>query len=285
MVSKHLRISVEHKHASNVIDSFINKFKPIKWFVAYENKNTLNIKYDDYEINNHHKCVQECHIDEPYEINPHIQALITYNIEPTKQAVSTFFKTQPILKNTNKELKNIAGYYHKEIVKSEENNIIYMMKDLHIICHNGYTEKEIEELMKKTIKINESKSLSSKEKLYNIYLEKYGIKYPKSKYHLYRFIDEIYIYEWKKSPLALGHKLSYSTHILFEIHRNIKDKNEELFEILSMNLYGIRDHDELIHNIDIEEARKYNLKCLADTNCDFIDEDEEIEIKSNMQFF
>lgn len=265
-----MRISVEHKNASKVIDSFINKFKPVKWFVAYENKNVLGIDYNNYEVNNHHNCEQILLMDEPYEINPHIQALIVYDNIPTKQERSSFFKKQPIIKKDN-----IGGFYHKEIEKTEEANIIYMMKDGHIISHFGWDEKELKELMKKNILINENKKLSSKEKLYNIYLEKFGLKYPKSKYHLYKFMDEIYIFDWKKSPLAMGHKLSYALHILYMVHKNIEEKNDDLFEILSMNFYGIRDHNELIHEIDRAEAIKYNKECLTDYNCDFIDDDDD----------
>ena len=34
------------------------------------------------------------------------------------------------------------------------------------------------------------------EKLYNIYIEKFGLIYPISKFNIFKFIDEIYVLEW-----------------------------------------------------------------------------------------
>jgi len=248
----HLRCSSTKQNNLILLDAFQSSFKICAIVSAYETKGTR----EDGTI-----------------INPHSHSYIKYDVAPTKQAISAFFKKWKhlIIKPTD----TTAGYSHKLQKKTKVENIVYTIKAGDILFN---TLGDLSIYKEKTEIINESKKLSSKEKLYNMYVLKFGITYPKSKYHLFKFIDEIYIYDWKKSPLAIGHKLSYSTHILYEIHRNIKDKNDELFEILAMNFYGIRDHNELIHNIDIEEARKYNTKCLTDMNCDFIDEIEDENI-------
>lgn len=236
-MSKHLRISCEHKNVSFVLQSFINKFKPVKWFAAYENKNELEIEYRDYIPNDHTKC--RIHEGE-LEKNPHIQALMVYHEEPSKQTVSDFFKKMPILKGKDENGKNIAGYYHKEIKKSEEENLIYMLKDGHIISYYGWTDEEINELTKKSELINENKKLSSREKLYKIYIEKYGIKYPSSKYKLFEFIDDVYIFDFKKSTPNMGMMGMNSRYILKMIHHNIEDKDNDHYEIILKDIYNIK---------------------------------------------
>lgn len=279
MSIKHLRISVPHKLSSQVFESFIAKFKPYKWLGAYENKNYFT-HYNGHLDHNECKlikCLDENEIEEN-EKNPHIQALIYYNENsiPTKQQISEFFKSQPILKGKDENGKNIAGYYHKEINKSEECNILYILKDGHIISKDGFKEDEWNELIKKTNEINNDKKLSSKEKLYNRYIEKFGLIYPSSKFNIFKFIDEIYIFEFKKSPLAIGHKTSYAIHILMHIHKNINEKNEDYYDILLRNIYNIKDHNELLFDLNNEKNKMEILRSLnVEYNCDFIDEDED----------
>lgn len=289
MSIKHLRISCEHKHVNHVFQSFINRFKPKKWFGAYENKNKEAIEYTDYNINEHSFCKQILCKEEDTEINPHIQALMVYNIEPTKQAISEFFKKMPILKNKDDKGKNIAGYYHKEITTDEETNLIYMLKDNHIISYGGYTETEIKELNKKSEIINEDKKLSPKEKLYNRWVKVKGITYPTSKYELYLFIDETYILEWNKSALATGHRNCYSIYILMMIHKNIELKNSLVYTELSKSIYNINEiqhlmEENLIRKEPIKPViRKKGLKQLLKMNKSngFIDSDSEPEMDYN----
>jgi len=283
MSIKHLRISCEHKNVNHVLNSFISKFKPIKWFAAYENKNKEECEYKDYIVNEHSNC-KLIHNEEE-ETNPHIQALMVYNIEPSKQSVSDFFKKMPILKNKDESGKNIAGYYHKEINKTEEDNIIYMLKDGHIISYGGYTEKEIIELNKKSEIINEDKKLTSKEKLYNRWVKLNGLRYPKSKYELYIFIDETYILEWNKSALAAGHRNCYSMYIMAMIHKNIEKKNQLIYTELTKSIYNINEVQHLMEENLIREEpqkpviRKKGLKQLLKMRKSegFIDSDSDIE--------
>lgn len=280
-VIKHLRISVRHDDASHVFDSFINKFKPIRWFAAYENKNTEKNSYSQYDDKDHTNCLI-CN----EEINPHIQAVVVYNNEPTKQQVSAFFKTMPILKNKTEDGKNVAGYYHVNVEKSEGENLIYMMKDGHLITKFGYDKAYLKILEERNKQIIVSKSLSSREKILNKWIEINKIRYPKSKYELFLFIDETYILDWNKSALSMGHKQCYSAYVLTKLHQKIENKNKELYDILMMNIYGIKDHEELIHEIDRDEAIKYNQRqCNEIINCDFIDEDDEIVISTKQLKF
>lgn len=264
MSEYHLRVSVKHDDAYKLIKDFITAFKPIEIVCYYENKNKLGFNYEDNIPETHEKCKINIHRDELDEINPHIHTYLKYDKIPTKQKVSEFFKSQPILK-----VGSVAGYYHKVQKKTTEENIVYTCKGGHLVFKN----KDIEEYRIKTELINENKKLSSKEKLYNIYIERFGLKYPSSKFELFEFIDDVYIFTFNKTPLAMTHMACYSRHILKMIHKNIDEKNNHIYELLMLSIYGINNHRELIHDIDREKAIEYNRReLMAYENCDFMDD-------------
>jgi hypothetical protein len=95
--------------------------------------------------------------------------------------------------------------------------------------------------------MNDNK-LSTKDILYNKYIEKNGYIYPKSSFDLFKFIDEVYVLEWNKTPLTMKYKISYSIYILMMIHKKIDLKNEELYNILLQNL-KIQRNNEKAKNI------------------------------------
>lgn len=242
----HLRISATKNNGEVILKSFCASFKPVEMVSAYENKGTR---------------------EDGTQINPHYHSYIKYGTVPTKQALSSFFKKQVLLKPTDKN----AGYSHKIQKTTKEQNIIYTIKGGDIIINT--IGDDILSYKEKTELINDSKKLSSKEKLYNIWLMKKGLKYPESKFDLFKFIDEVYVLEWNKTPLASGHMNCYSRHILLMIHKNIEEKDIELYETLLLNIYSIRDHIELLHDINRNRVRKHLNECEKAYSCaDFIDE-------------
>ncbi len=90
--------------------------------------------------------------------------------------------------------------------------------------------------------------LNIKQIIYNKYIEKNGHIYPKSYFDLFNFIDEIYVLEWNKLPLTIKNIIPYSIYILMMIHKNINNKNEELYNILLQKIYK---YEEMIHNQEI----------------------------------
>lgn len=249
----HLRVSSTRENGLLVLREFQSSFKISAIVSAYEH---LGINEDGAII------------------NPHCHSYIKYDVVPKKQAVSAFFKKWKHL--IIKPATETAGYSHKVQRETTERNISYIIGDGDIIIN---TLGDLSLYKEKTEIINLSKKTPSRDKIYNMWILKNGLRYPKSKFEMFLFIDNIYIFEWKKTPLAIGHKTSYSTYLLALIHQNIKEKKDEIFEILMQNIYGIRDHKELVHDIDKEEARIYNTKSLNDYNCDFIDEENDISFE------
>lgn len=221
VVEKHLRVSVKHINAHSVISSFVATFKPLEWVCCYENKNL-----DPSNLEN--------------EINPHIHCYLKYDKVPTSQKISDFFKKQPILKS-----KNIAGYYHKIQSKTTKDNIIYTIKHQNFIDTN-ISKEILDKYIEESNSIDEDKKLSSKDKLYNRYIKKYGLILPSSKFDLFRFIDEVYVHEFDKTPLAHGHLICYSKFIVIKLFKEINDKwLEPSYKDLMLSLYNIRKNDQL----------------------------------------
>lgn len=260
----HLRVSVKHDLASDVINAFIKKFNPKKWICCYENKNDEEEAptFEEYDQKMHDKC--KINEDMYKEKNPHIHTYIMYTKVPTKQKISEFFKTQPILKEGT-----VAGYYHREQTKTSAENIIYTTKGKHFISYHGFTESEIENFNVKNDKINEDKQLHTREKLFNRYKENVinnsGYEYPPSKFELFKFIDETYVLEWNKSPLPIGHKVSCSLYILMRLHKEAKVKDNDNYNIIMKDLYNIK-----------WDFTEYRDKIIEMKNRAFLDIEEEI---------
>lgn len=227
----HLRISVTKENSKGIIQDFITAFKPIKYV----------------------SCFEFSHLDK----NPHCHIYLKYDKLPDRRRISEFFKKQPIEKG---DTKYKAGYYHKPQNKTTDEHICYVIKGGDYILNN-MTEDELQVAKTNTHKINENKKLSSKEKLYNLYIEKYGFNFPSSKFNIFKFIDEIYVLNFKKSPLAIGHKICYSIHIIINIYNNINNKTdfEELeYNKLLADLYNIKyQPDKMFEVINDQDKLEY----------------------------
>lgn len=257
----HCRFSIMKNNASQCIDAFLGKFKPVSFCFAYENKGH----------------------EEGIELNPHVHAYLKYEKAPTKQQLSEFFKKQPLDKKK-------AAYYHRKQNETTEQNIIYTIKNECIISNN-LDEKILNECKIKSKTIDEDKKLSSRDKILNRWKEQQIIMLPSSKFQLFEFIDKIYVLEFKKSPLAIGHKVSYSIYILMTTYFEIKNPsfNEKMiYEKVLKDLYNINYSRETLQESEMHQAYKeYEIlknkkeKISRDiafheseTNADFIDSDE-----------
>lgn len=127
----HLRITCNRETSVKMADEFTKKFSPVEYAYSYEEKG------DNLHMHGH-----LCYYD---------------NEVPKKQTLSDFFKKH-----------NLIGlYYHKELTKEPQNNLLYVMKDLDIIKHNLALEY-YEVLMKSTQRINEDKKKHARHKLLDI---------------------------------------------------------------------------------------------------------------------
>lgn len=214
----HLRLSIQKTNALVLLNAFCASFKPAEVVSCYE----FTKIEDDGTI-----------------INPHTHSYLKYNKEPTKQAISAFFKKWQYL--LLKPTKETAGYSHKKQKKGTEENIVYTIKGGDYLQNT--IGDDIVKYKEKTELINMSKTLSSREKIYNEWVLKNGIVYPSSKFNIFKFIDELYVLKYRKTPLAIGHKISYSIYLLMEIHNNINNKEEYKYNELLTGLYNINNEE------------------------------------------
>lgn len=259
----HCRFSIKKENASQCVNAFIARFKPVSFVFAYENKGH----------------------NEGIELNPHVHSYLKYDKAPTKQQLSEFFKKQPLNKKT-------AGYYHKKQKETTEKNIIYVIKN-ECILENNFDDKIIKDYILKSKTVDEDKKLSSRDKLLNRWRQQSLICMPSSKFDLFEFIDKTYVLEFKKSPLAIGHKVSYSIYILMTVYHEISEPsfNEKLlYEKILKDLYNINyDRETLLqremnnvwnqyknlqHKKSVLQNDIQNLNGLI-TNADFIDSDDD----------
>lgn len=237
----HLRISTTKKNGLAVLNEFQSSFKISAIVSAFEHK---GIETDGTII------------------NPHCHSYIKYYETPTKQAISAFFKKWKHL--IIKPKSETAGYSHIKQKKSKEENIIYTIKDGDIIIN---TLGDLNIYKEKTKMINDSKSLSSRDKLFQEWMtEKGHVCYPTSKFELFKFIDEIYVLKWNKSPLAMGHKICYSTFILMKTHELAVNKNIEIYEMILHSLYNIHQLKTREEEHTEEEAYKLRLSKIKPIN-------------------
>lgn len=242
----HLRLSTTKENGLILLDAFLASFKPVEIVSAYENKGTR----EDGTI-----------------INPHCHSYLKYETVPTKQAISAFFKkwSNLIIKPTTET----AGYSHTKQKKGTAENIIYTIKGGDILKNT--LGDQIKEYQQKTEQINQNKQLSSRDKILNEWVAEYGpMFYPHSKFHLFEFIDKIYVLKWKKSPLAYGHKVSYSIYILLNIHDLALNKDNTKYNKLMHSLYNINETEtQYEQNMDLfvkQPKVKINLKKLYQQN-------------------
>lgn len=198
-MERHLRITGEREDIEKIIQEFIVKFRPITYVFSYE------------EVEDNH----------------HVHAHLEYENVPKKQSLSDFMSK-----------KGFKGkYYHKELDKEPINNLLYVLKDLDIICHNLEQER-YEQLIQTTKRINEDKKKNARHKIYELAYKKfityidnmpesslaefkdYREKQPfKSLSQITDFIIQLYVLDYDKEP-PLSHIRGY---VLYIAQKFLKD--------------------------------------------------------------
>ena len=242
----HLRISITEAQAGElfaatpnvairsskiVIDSMISKFKPNKYVFSYE-----------YKLNNHH-----------------IHAHLEYPEAPKKSTISDFFK-----KNGYCGL-----YYHKPVVTTEQQNLLYCVKELQIITDN-LSAQERDKLINETIRINEDKATDQRDKLYNLFMERlfddalrtwqiyeryyekgrdYEAHAPRKPYPfslgwVSHWISEVYVKEYKKAP-PLCHLNEYVLYIAHKVNAH----PEINYDVFNLENFYCRRFGELKYDL------------------------------------
>jgi len=170
----------------------------------------------------------------------HIHGHIEYEDAPSKSTLSDLFK----------RYKLSGLYYHKQLVKDKQNNLLYVCKDLNIKSHN-LEQYELDEIISKTTLINEDKKKDTRHKLLELYEKwffetgkQYIIKkecditlttevtYKLTEYDTYvneldniaMFISELYINEWDKEP-PLAHLSGYVLYIATRMNNKLNHIN------------------------------------------------------------
>lgn len=169
----------------------------------------------------------------------HIHGHVEYEDAPSKSTLSDLFK----------RYKLSGLYYHKQLVKDKQNNLLYVCKDLNIKSHN-LEQYELDELIDKTTVINEDKKKETRHKLLDLYLkwfEEYRPLYEVieiceitlTKTKTYKltefdtpineldnialFINDLYVNEWDKEP-PLAHLSGYVLFIATKLNRLISEE-------------------------------------------------------------
>jgi len=170
----------------------------------------------------------------------HIHGHIEYEDVPSKSTLSDLFK----------RYKLSGLYYHKQLVKDKQNNLLYVCKDLNIKLHN-LEQYELDEIISKTTQINEDKKKETRHKLLDLY-EKWffeigkqyieikeceitltkEIEYKLTEFNTYineldniaMFINDLYINEWDKEP-PLAHLTGYVLYIASKMNNKLNYTN------------------------------------------------------------
>lgn len=166
----------------------------------------------------------------------HIHGHLEYEEAPSKSTLSDLFK----------RYKLSGLYYHKQLVKDKENNLLYVCKDLNIKSHN-LEQYELDEIISKTTAINEDKKRDTRHKLLELYnkwfddnYNNYVIKtvneitlteetthkitefdtYINELDNIAMFINDLYIEVWDKEP-PLAHLSGYVLYIATKINSKL----------------------------------------------------------------
>lgn len=252
----HLRLSIEKTNALILLNAFCASFNVIEIVSCFE---FTKIEEDGTMI------------------NPHTHSYVKYGKVPTKQSISAFFKKwkQFLLKPK----KETAGYSHKIQKKGTEENIVYTIKCGDYL-QNTLGEDAIRKYKDKTEVINISKTMTSRDKIYHEWLLKKGLCYPRSKFEIFEFIDRLYVINWKRSPLAYGHKVCYSINLLMSIDENIIEKDINRYKTLLHSLYNIKEEDtQFSEYTETKVAKPFNILKLGKNK--YIEEDENVEYISD----
>lgn len=232
----HLRISQNKNECVQILTAFTKKFKVNQIVSAFEHKG---------------------YNEDGSFINPHSHSYIKYGVVPSKQSISDFFKKQALLKDECQ-----AGYSHVKQKTSRDKNLVYVVKQKDIILN---TIGDIQKWIDLSAKVDDEKKMPTRDKLYLLWVEEFGITLPTSKFAIYKWIDELYVLKWKKNPLSASHLFSYSKYLIINIYNNLDNKNYKgklLYEDLLRQLNNIKmsdcegdykeikEVDEICHLID-----------------------------------
>lgn len=175
----------------------------------------------------------------------HIHGHLEYKDVPAKSTLSDLFRRH----------KLSGKYYHKQLVKDKENNLLYVCKDLNIKLHN-MEQHTIDEIISKTIEINEDKKKETRHKLFELYKKWFDEVRPKCDYKkviindfgdeietveyavtefgpflnaletIALFINDLYINKWDKEP-PLSHLSGYVLYIATKMNQLYKPHNTQ----------------------------------------------------------
>lgn len=178
----HLRVTGEKKQLTELVEQYIKQFKPSVYIFAYEEKDK----------------------------NHHIHGHLEYSKLPKsfKQALSQWMKSRGYT----------GKYYHQQIVTTNEQNKLYITKDLDIIKHN-LTEEQMDQLKQATNEINEDKKLSQRHKLTQAFNDYLSTQDPARVSKMYTELKDIahwimryYLNKYDKEP-PLAHIKGYTIYI------------------------------------------------------------------------
>jgi len=204
----HLRVTVKKQAAKQLTLDLVAAFKPLKYIVGFEKKG-----------DNEH---MHWHI----EFSP--EKTIYHHSNAGKTWRSALFK----------KLGFAGEYNFQRVEKTDEQNILYVMKELDVLQHN-LSQEEFEEYQQKTLIINADKKLDVRRKLLarikdkikdirpaviikkksdlddddEVHLNKY---YPHRLYQISAMIHDIYVDEWDKDPPTM-HMKGYTLYIASKI--------------------------------------------------------------------
>jgi|UniRef100_A0A6C0HVT8 uncharacterized Zn-finger protein len=141
------------------------------------------------------------------------------------------YKTFWYHNKTQHKIINDDNINKPEISLNQLNNDIKFICEY---CNKIFTRKDnLDKHKKNSCKDNTSMSIIN-EKLYNIYIKKFGLIYPISKFNIFKFIDEIYVLEWNKLPPLSEERICYSLYIIMKIHKELQitQQNENIYNNL-----------------------------------------------------
>lgn len=193
--SYHLRFTIVAAGQKPILQAFIKKFKPTLYIFGSETSKDG---------------VEHCH------------AHLEYDHPPNKSLVSDW-----MIKH---ELKN--KYYHREVVTTDQKNLIYVTKECDILLTN-LSDAVVEKLKQENEAIEEDKKKQPCDKL----IERLKKKYDADQLEklelgdLREFIDDVYCIEWGK--------LAPTDSLVRQYIRTISKRLNIL--TVDLKLYYIRD--------------------------------------------
>lgn len=183
----------------------------------------------------------------------HIHGHLEYTIVPSKSTLSDLFK----------RYKLSGLYYHKQLVKDRQNNLLYVCKDLNIKSHN-LEQYYLDEIISKTVEINEDKKKDTRHKLYELYHDWFKKNRPKCDYEVSSindFGDEIIIVEAEVTEYGTFiTELETIALFINDLYVNIWDKEPPLAHISGYVLYIATKMNKLYKHYESTSQEYYSLR-------------------------